>query len=131
MSIPSRASSAVMSQAIPAFTYAEVWKTLRHLESAYREWKTAFVALSTSAPEPLIQTFVAQKVHWQVVDDPSRRALHVLNARATPVVLLFDEWGYLRYRGPVDKAEAALRTIIGRIESVNEPEPPVEGGCVR
>jgi len=94
------------------------------LYAKFKDWRVAFVELRNGRP--------AAPGQWSFpkVTDPSGRVHRQLGIRGTPTVLILDEVGTLRYRGPfgegadhVAVAQKALEETIGHVEPVAQPEP--------
>ncbi len=107
---------------------------LRKLYENYHGWHVAYVALAPSPDENanLAAFLTKNAIPSTMVTDPKGLVRRALKLTATPEVLIFDEAGVLRYRGPVTgpaRADEALDTIIGHVESVPTPEPANLPGC--
>ena len=108
-----------------------VWPELRRINENYKEWRVAFLAITASAGETvgdLANTLKAEKLPWPAAQADAEEAT-TLQISQTPEALVLDEYGVLKYRGPVKRLRRTLDTVIGHTEEVSEPEPPVEGGC--
>ncbi len=108
------------------------WPRFRRMNDHYKDWRVAFLAVNTSAPEMLPElttTLNHEKIFWPTVQDDNRKAAALLNITGTPEVLVLDESGVLQYRGPIDGAPAALDAVIGHVDAVAQPEPPFKGAC--
>jgi hypothetical protein len=102
------------------------------LNERYKDWRVAFLAINTSAPEmmpELTATLKREKLPWPTVQDDLHRVVSLLDITGTPEVLVIDEGGVIRYRGPVDSAPRALDAVIGHVDPVAHPEPPLKGAC--
>jgi thiol-disulfide isomerase/thioredoxin len=111
----------------------------------YKDWHVSFVGINTQDPstlESLTKTLRAANLEFPVVNDPERKIRREFNIQATPEVLVIDEGGVLRYRGPLNGcydhpgkgpcqkyAANALDAVIGHIETVPHVEPDMSGGC--
>ncbi len=108
------------------------WPQFRQLNERYKDWRVAFVAVSSSAREMLPELSGAlkrEKLPWSADSDDQRAAVGLLKITGTPEVLVIDEYGVLKYRGPVVHVRNVLDTVIGHLDAVQEPEPPFEGKC--
>ena len=122
------------------------WTDLKRFYEDYKGWHVAFVAVDpvpTESPETLKQAMQKAGVPYPVVMDPSRTANASLNINAVPELVIIDESGVLRYRGPLQGfkqtptgikrgapfARKAMDAIIGHTEAVPNPEPGDLGGC--
>ena len=110
----------------------------------YKDWHVAFVAVSIGnepAALRLADDLKTTGLPLRVVRAPRTRAAQALRIERTPTLLLIDESGVLRYRGPLGLSSSkrpgdrrkygreALEAIIGHTDSVPNPEPPTEAGC--
>jgi len=112
-------------------TEQSLWPALRRLNNHYKDWRVSFVAATASPTEllpELAHALEREKLPWPVVQDNHRKAAW-LKITKTPEVLILDEYGVLKYRGPVANVKKALDTVIGHIDAVQEPEPPMVEGC--
>jgi peroxiredoxin len=109
-----------------------LWPKFRKLNEDYKDWRVAFLAISTEAgqaPMRLPGILKRERLPWPVLHDGQRSAAALLNVQATPEVVIIDEYGILKYRGPLTGARNALDTVIGHIDAVKDPEPAMSGGC--
>ena len=108
------------------------WAALRRLTEDYKDWRVTFLAVDASSSDNgafLANLLKRERLSWPVVVDPRHAARDLLNISGTPEVLIVDEFGSLRYRGPVSSAKGALEAVIGHLDPVKVPEPPLSGGC--
>lgn len=95
---------------------------LQRFYESYKGWHAAFVAVDmggVDGPRAI-----------PVVRDPSGTLQHTLKVTETPEILLMDEDGFLRYRGPPGRElRSAIDAVIGHTEPVPKPEPAVTTGC--
>jgi hypothetical protein len=108
------------------------WHQFRRLNEQYKDWRVAFVAVNTSVHDMLTELsdqLKQEKLPWPAVQDDQREATSFLKITGTPEVLIIDEYGVLKYRGPLAGAPKALDTVIGHIDTLKDPEPPLTGGC--
>jgi len=121
---------AFVSRECPADEKA--WRLMRRLEEDYRDWRVAFVAINPTKGDSIAsmqEDFKRRKLAWPLARDPEGEVARMFHIQKLPTLLIIDESGYLQYRGPLDKAEAALKTVIAHIDPLVEPEPPVMEGC--
>lgn len=108
------------------------WKRLNKLEQDYRDWRVAFVAVNPAKGDSMTQMqedFKRRKLAWGLSRDAEGDVARLFHIQKLPTVLIIDESGYLRYRGPLDRVEEALKTVIAHIDPLLEPEPAVTEGC--
>ena len=108
------------------------WARFRRLDERYNDWRVAFLAVNTSAPEklPEIATSLKHyKIPWPVAQDSAQAAATLFKISGTPEVVILDESGVLRYRGPIEKVPAALDAVIGHTDDIGTPEPPFTPAC--
>ncbi len=108
------------------------WADFRRTHQRYKDWKVSFLAVNTSPQDQLPELSKAlkhEKLPWPIVHDDEHAAASMLRISGTPEVLLIDEYGVLKYRGPVKGVWPALDAAIGHIDTVQDPEPPFEGKC--
>ena len=108
------------------------WARFRRLDERFKDWRVAFVAVNVSGPETfneLATTLRKQKVTWHVAQDDQRAAASLFNLTGTPEVLIIDESGFLRYRGPIAAVPDALNTVISHTDSIKVPEPVMDKAC--
>ena len=109
-----------------------LWPKFRKLNEDYKDWHAVFLAVSTEpgqTPMRLPDVLNRQKLPWPVLHDDQRSATDLLNIQATPETVIIDEFGILKYRGPVAGVRKALDTIIAHTDAVKDPEPAMSGGC--
>lgn len=109
------------------------WGKLRHFMNDYKDWKVAFVAVNAG---PADSTFALKtrldraKLQLPIVQDGSIKLKDAFRIRTAPTLLIIDEGGYLRYRGPLGKpARTALEAQISHMNMVASPELPLTEGC--
>jgi len=114
----------------------------------FKNWHVSFVAVSTekeeSASDLAAQLKKAGLEKIYVVRDEEQRTLSLLKPAGFPWVVILDENGQLRYRGPLKPpvvkatqapkipptdASEALDNIIGHVEPVTDPEPAGTPEC--
>ena len=109
-----------------------LWPKFRKLNEDYKEWRVTFLAISTEpgqTPMRLPGILKHEKLPWPVLHDAQRSAASLLNIQATPEVVIIDEYGILKYRGPLTGARNALDTVISHLDAIKDPEPAMSGGC--
>jgi hypothetical protein len=98
-------------------TNKKFWNELKRFYEDYGGWHASFVAVSASREETREELEQALK-HWKLpftaVRDEAQKASRELNVTSLPVILVFDEWGQLRYRGNVKEARTALEAIVAQ-----------------
>jgi peroxiredoxin len=115
------------------------WWDLQRFYDKYKGWSTVFLGVSSNSNETLDELQTAMQkaglTHKAVRDDQHHVAdkLHILQ---TPELVIIDEWGILRYRGPLKSADGkilyaqkALDALIGHFEQVPLAEPDLGPGC--
>jgi peroxiredoxin len=110
----------------PCEATSPLWPMLRRLNDNYKDWRVAFVAIRARPEqehEPLSAVLQRERLAWPVLRDDRKKAATLFKVTATPAVLIVDEEGILRYRGPVSGAPNALDAIIGHVDEVKDPEP--------
>jgi len=102
------------------------------IRDQYQGWGVQFYAVRLSS--------AALKSPVPVITDPGHVLTRAFNITQTPVFILIDNWGYLRYRGPIDQTpdgntrprinslEEAIRQGVG-FEDVRDPMPPLSESC--
>ncbi len=126
-------------------TDASLWSDLRRFYEAYKDWHVVFIALQSdrgTSPTDLRLVLATHGISAAVVRDESGRLPKFLGAKVTPELLLIDEGGILRYRGPLhdavgtaDKkphvrfAQDAMNAMIGHVDVVPQAEPGGLVGC--
>jgi len=94
------------------------------LYEKFKDWRVAFVELRNGRP--------AAPGQWSFpkVTDDSQRVYQTLGVQGTPMILVLDEGGSLRYRGTLERGvlyrtsiSQALDAIIGHVQPVTNPEP--------
>lgn len=116
----------------PCEATGALWQKFRRLSNVYEGWRVSFLAvsaLSEQGSSTLANTLQTQGLSWPLVYAKRQAAASTLGISATPEILIVDEFGNLRYRGPWSGAGTALETVIGHLESVKDPEPAMAGGC--
>ena len=122
-----------------------LWRDLQLFYQAYKDWHVAFVAVSSKPSDNLDELAAAMKkagLPYQAVRDENQKVATQLHVTATPEIVIIDEWGHLRYRGPLHDApqtpggkpqhfyaRKAIEAVIGHIERVPDPEPGDFIGC--
>jgi len=105
------------------------WTALRRLTENYADWHVAFLAVDASSGgdgASLAGLLKRERLSWPVALDHRHEARDLLKVSGTPELLIVDEFGALRYRGPLSGAKGALDTVIGHLDPVKDPEPPLE-----
>ena len=109
------------------------WFQLGRFYENYKDWKVAFIAVNAGMPasrEELAKRLSKAGLPVPLLEDDTRTLIQNLAITSTPELVIFDEDGNLRYRGPVGKdARAALDALIGHIVPVPNAEPAEAGGC--
>jgi len=130
----------------PSCSYnQDSWTALKRFYDSYKEWNVAFVGVSATPNErlsDLADAMLKAGLTYPAVRDERQRAAVKLNATATPEILIIDEWGNLRYRGPlhdaiqtpgkkphIEYARDALEAVIGHVDPVPSAEPGDFIGC--
>jgi hypothetical protein len=122
---------AVVYLSTPCPAAQSEWPRLRRLNDRYKNWRVSFVAVDASAPGipgAIATELQHEKLPWPLVTDVGIGAAE-FKISGTPEVLVIDEYGVLKYRGPADQAADALNTVIGHIDAIQNPEPPLESAC--
>jgi peroxiredoxin len=117
----------------------------RRFYESYKEWRVAFLAVSANQGESaaaLASWLKEAGMPMHVVRDEDGAVTRTLGATATPQLLIVDEGGYLKYRGPLHDAgekpgskpknaygRKAIEAVIGHVEGVPYPEPAGFIGC--
>lgn len=103
------------------------------LFQSYRGWRVSFVALNagTESSEEELQTAMRREgLAFPLLRDENHAASQLLRAQTAPLLVIIDEIGYLRYRGPLGApARAALEASIGHVDPVPNPEPAIANVC--
>ncbi len=108
------------------------WRILKGLEERYAGWRVAFVAVTPKTQEsltPLQADFKRRRLNWPLSHDPGGLAAKALMVTQLPTVVLVDESGFIRYRGPIEKTEEALKNLIGHVDPIRDPEPLIQNAC--
>lgn len=124
------------------------WTRLRRYYDRYKEWRVAFVVVNARADEsgPALKARLAQEKlgELRVAIDETGALRRALDPPGAPFIVLFDEIGALRFRGPLGPvtlqeytvrapdrrdAERALDVLIGHIEPISVPEPGGVPAC--
>lgn len=109
------------------------WGMIRHVYDDYKEWKVSFVAVNTGdagSITALVDRLKKAHIPISVLKESSPKLRDIFHVSATPTLVLLDEGGYLRYRGPFGKpARRAIEALISHVKSVPEPEPVVTEAC--
>lgn len=92
----------------------------------FKEWHVAFVAVSSQNNDAV--TALLKNANLEaipVVYDQSKNAVRLLNPPGTPWMMVLDETGHLRYRGPLHTPDTdqVMDDIIGHVQPVINPEP--------
>jgi hypothetical protein len=112
----------------------------RHFYEAYKDWGVQFVAVesdSAEAPEDLVNALKQARISAgssgigvPVVRDPQGSLPRIFGIEKIPALVILDEGGNLRYRGPMGgAARQAIDAVISHQEPVDQAEPPVTAGC--
>ena len=109
------------------------WKEIARFYEDYKDWRVSFVAIYAGSPdagEVFAKKFAKTYAEVPLLTEEERFLTKVLNVQSVPEIVILDESGDLRYRGPVGKdARKAIEAVIGHLEPVPEPEPPDPAGC--
>ena len=109
------------------------WKEIARFYEDYKDWRVSFVAIYAGTPdagEVFAKKFAKTYAEVPLLTEEERFLTKVLNVQSVPEIVILDESGDLRYRGPVGKdARKAIEAVIGHLEPVPEPEPPDPAGC--
>jgi thiol-disulfide isomerase/thioredoxin len=109
------------------------WGEIAHFYQDYKDWGVAFVAINAggiASREELAKQLGKAELNFTLLDEQEHALSSAFKITGVPELVIFDESGYLRYRGPIGKdARAAIEALIGHIVPVPNPEPPVTGGC--
>jgi hypothetical protein len=109
----------------------EVWWRLKRFYERYRGWHVSFVGVSVASDETLGELLDAMAwagLPYPAVRDLNQQAARKLHVLRTPEILVIDEWGQLRYRGPVDGVSKAVEAVVGQ-EQVENPDAVTFKGC--
>jgi len=116
----------------PCAATKDLWPKFRRLNEAYKDWRVAFLAISTEpgeSPMQLPAILKQEKIPWQILHDGQKTAAALFKIKATPETVIVDEFGVLRYRGPVSGVRQALDILIGHSDELKDPEPVMAEGC--
>jgi len=116
----------------PCAVPKDFWPKLRRLNENYKEWRVVFLAVSTEPGEAsmrLPDVLKHERIPWPVLRDIQKTAANLFKITAAPEAVIIDEFGVLRYRGPVSGVRPALDVLIGHSDDVKEPEPLMTEGC--
>lgn len=118
------------------------WVGLRRLYDRFKEWRVSFVVVNEGASlSKLKEDLRTARINPEaIVNDPDRSVARYFSIRETPTLLVLDESGDLRYRGPLegysldDKkpvayTRRALEAVIGHISAVPATEPRAAASC--
>jgi peroxiredoxin len=109
-----------------------LWPKFQRFYASYKGWRVAFLAVSPKTQTAASEVAAAlrhEKLPWRVLRDDTSSIVSKLKITGTPEVLIIDEYGTLRYRGPLAQTSAAMDSIIGHLQAVQNPEPPLEDAC--
>ena len=109
-----------------------LWLKFRRLQEDYTDWRVVFLAVSTTPGDTFMHlpgTLKHEKIPWPVLHDGHKTAAALFKVAATPETMIIDEFGVLRYRGPVNGVRSALDALVGHNDDVKDPEPIMTGGC--
>ena len=117
-----------------------LWRDLLRFYEAYKEWNVAFVGISSDTEENLSELSQAMSkagLTYPALRDENHQVAKTLHAMAAPEIMIIDEWGHLRYRGPLRSSDAsrtpyareAIEAVIGHVNSVPNAEPGDLTGC--
>jgi hypothetical protein len=116
----------------------------RRFYEAYSNWHVAFVAVGVGSSEraaQLAEDLKKNELPIHVVRDSEGRDAKALKITQIPTLVLIDESGIIRYRGPLGLAASpnprertkyareAIEAIISHTDSVHNAEPPTSAGC--
>jgi peroxiredoxin len=126
-------------------TDAALQVDLRRFYEAYKGWRVAFVGVSSNSGETVAdagRALANAKLPFPAVRDEGAKVARALKVQATPTILIVDESGVLRYRGPlhdagetpgrrpkIHYAKEAIEAVIGHIQGVTYAEPTAFVGC--
>jgi hypothetical protein len=106
---------------------------LRRFQERYRDWRVAMLVVDSAGSDETAAMrawLKAQKMSLPVVRDGEGKAARMLKANVTPTLVVIDEGGFLRYRGPFQPGlDQAMDALIGHLDAVKDPEPAPPGGC--
>lgn len=118
------------------------WKAIGRLYERYKDWKISLVAVNEGASmEALKKDLEDLKIdRFAILDDADRAVSRFFQVQQVPTLVILDEDGVMRYRGPVegfsqdDKraqpyGRKALEAVIGHVDAVPDAEPRSSGGC--
>ena len=107
------------------------WAEIKRFYERFKGWHTAFLAVSVSSDETLEELTGATSkagLPYPVARDEHQQVAQALHVLSVPMLVILDEWGQLRYRGPVKEAGNALEAVLGQ-EAVQNTEPAESKGC--
>jgi hypothetical protein len=116
----------------PCESETGLWPQFRRLYGDDKGWGVAFLAVTTEPgdrPAKIPGLLKQEQIPWPVLHDGQKTAAAQFRINETPTLLIIDEFGILRYRGPLKEAQKSLDRVIGHTEAVQDPEPPSTGGC--
>jgi peroxiredoxin len=109
------------------------WSELAHFYRDYKDWSVSFLGVNAgdaASHAELAKEMKKAGLDFLLVNDEVRTLSRDFKIVNLPELVIIDESGNLRYRGPVGKdARAAIEAVIGHMVPVPNPEPPDSGGC--
>ena len=121
------------------------WRDLKKFYEAYKDWKVAFVAVSSGKGErvqDLIDAMAKAGLPYPLVRDKNGEIARGLKITGIPEIVILDEDQMVRYRGALHDAiqtpgkrpktwdaKKAINAVIGHVDSVPEAEPTTFIGC--
>jgi AhpC/TSA family protein len=109
------------------------WKEIARFYEAYKDWRVSFVALyigGLEARDAFAKRLVKTYPDVPLLTEEDHAVTELLNVQFIPELVIIDESGDLRYRGPVGKdARKAIEAVISHLEPVANPEPASSTGC--
>ncbi len=109
------------------------WGQLARFYENAKGWKVEFVFVNVGPPdtaEELKKRMTKAGLIGPLVTTSGRKVADDFGVKHVPTLMIADEGGYLRYRGPANKyARQAFEDTVGHIFLIKEPEPPFTDGC--
>jgi len=109
------------------------WIQVKHLSDDFTEWRVSFLAINAGPSGSLAELAKRMEkagLHFPVVEQEAHSLTNVFKISSVPMLVIIDESGELRYRGPFDKdARKAFEAVIGHMEPVPNAEPAAAGTC--
>jgi len=109
------------------------WNQFSYFYRDYKGWAVAFVGINAggvASREELTERMTKAELRFPLLNEDERSLTRAFKIGTVPELIIIDESGNLRYRGPIGKdARAAIEAVIGHMVPVPNPEPTETGGC--